>query len=214
MNFLIRLSFNSLKPSDLLAQAETIITSMTANAGFPQPWPTTVPTLTQIQTDLAAFQSMVTATAAGDKTQIQARNAAGQTLATDLSELGFYVQSVAKDDTALLASTGFPLRQQSPRPRVTDTPAAPDRLRLARGNASGSLVVRASPLPRAGSYDVQITTGDPTVEANWVAAGSYRNCGRIELTGLTPLKTYSVRMRALGAAGPGAWTTPVSLVVL
>lgn len=214
MNYLIRVSFNHLSPSALLAQAQGIVTAMTANPGFPEPWPTTVPTLTQIQADLAALQAAVTATAAGDRTQIQQRNAARQALANDLSRLGFYVQSLAGTSTVQLASTGFPLRQQTPRAQVVDVPPAPGNLRLARGVNSGSLLVRAMPLPKVGSYDVQITTGDPTVEANWTAAGSYVNCGRIELDGLTPLKTYSVRMRALGAAGPGAWTTPESLVVL
>jgi hypothetical protein len=115
---------------------------------------------------------------------------------------------------ARLASTGFPLRQQTPRAKVADVPPAPSRLRLVRGNASGTLVVWATPLPKTSSYDVQLTTAHPTVEANWAAAGSYMNCGRIELSGLTPLKTYSVRMWALSAAGPGAWTAPASLVVL
>ena len=214
MNYLIRVSFNKLSPSALLAQAQGIVTAMTANPGFPEPWPSTVPTLTQIQADLAALQDAVTATAAGDKTRIQERNAAKQTLADDLAGLGFYVQSLGRENQVLLASTGFPLRQPTQRAKVVDAPPAPGDLRLSRGNNSGSLLVRATPLPKAGSYDVQITTGDPTVEANWMAAGSYKNCGRIELNGLTPLKTYSVRMRAPGSAGPGARTTPESIVVL
>lgn len=212
--YLINVSFNSLNPSALLAQAQGIVTAMTANPGFPEPWPGNVPTLAQIQTDWAALQTAVTATTAGDKTQIPQRNAAKQALADHLTHLGFYVQSLAGSDTVLLASTGFPLRQQTPRAKVVDAPPAPDRLRLGRGVNSGSLLVRASPVPKAASYDVQVTTGDPTVESNWIVAGSFMNCGRIELGGLTPLKTYSVRMRALNAAGPGAWTTPESLVVL
>lgn len=214
MNYLIKVSFNKLSPSALLAQAQGVVTAMTDNPGFPEPWPATVPALAQIQADLAALQTVVTATAAGDKTRIQERNAARLTLSEDLSRLGFYVQSLAGSNTVLLASTGFPLRQQTPRPKVVDAPLAPSGLRLARGINSGSLRVRATPQARAGSYDVQITTGDPTVESSWMTAGSFRNCGRIELGGLTPLKTYSVRMRALGSAGPGAWSPPESIVVL
>jgi hypothetical protein len=212
--YLIKTSFNSLSPSALLAQAQGIVTAMTANPGFPEPWPSTVPTLTQIQSDLAALQAAVTATAAGDKTRIEERNAAKKTLADDLAGLGFYVQGLARDNQVLLSSTGFPLRLPASRPKVVDAPLAPGGLRLVRGINSGSLLVRATPQPGAGSYDVQITTGDPTVESNWIPAGSYKNCGRIELGGLTPLKTYSVRMRALGSAGPGAWTSPESVVVL
>jgi hypothetical protein len=45
-------------------------------------------------------------------------------------------------------------------------------------------------------------------------AGSFKNSSRIELPGLTPGKVYSVRLRALGAAGPGAWTPASSLMVV
>jgi hypothetical protein len=52
------------------------------------------------------------------------------------------------------------------------------------------------------------------VEANWIDAGAYKNCRRIEVHGLTPLKVYSVRMRALGAAGYGAWTPVTNISVI
>ena len=93
-------------------------------------------------------------------------------------------------------------------------PPAPEQIRLQRGTVSGTLVVRGSRVPSAGSFVLQTTSGDPTVEANWAAVASYKNCRRIELEGLTPGKTYTVRMRALGAAGPGAWSTSQSLMVL
>jgi hypothetical protein len=69
-------------------------------------------------------------------------------------------------------------------------------------------------VPSAGSYDLQMTTGDPTVEANWTDGGVFKSCRRIELRGLTPLKTYSVRLRALGASGYGAWSEAASVTVL
>jgi hypothetical protein len=187
---------------------------MTGNASFPEPWLSTVPPLAQIQKDLTTFQDTVTATAAGDRTQIQARDAAGATLANDLGQLGLYVQNVADGNVDLLATTGFPLRRHNPRSVVVDVPSAPDNVRTTCGKVSGTLLIRAKPVTHAGSYDVQVTTADPTVESNWIAAGSYKNCGRIELSGLTQLKTYSVRLRALGSAGPGAWSVPVSLLVV
>lgn len=214
MNVSIRVTFNRLKPSDFLAQAQTIVTAMTGNPAFPEPWSSVVPTLAQIQADLAAFQSSVTATAAGDRTQIPQRNATRAALATGLTQLGYYVQQVAIDDEALLASSGFPLRQPISRSKALDVPVAPTGLSLTRGTLSGSAILRATRMSDAGSYDVQITSGDPTVEANWVSAGSYRNSGRIELTGLATLKTWSARMRALGTAGAGAWSDPVCLLVI
>ena len=74
--------------------------------------------------------------------------------------------------------------------------------------------VIASKVQKAVSYDVQVATADPTVESNWNLAGSFAGCRRIELGGLTPGKVYSVRMRALGSAGPGPWTPASSLMVV
>ena len=210
---MINTTFNSLTPSAFLAQAQSIVTAMTGNPAFPEPWPSTVPTLAQIQSDLTAFQNAVTATAAGDRTRIVERNGTRETLAVALADLGFYVQSVTKDEVTL-ASTGFPLRQHAPRPLDPEVPPAPERLRLERGTVSGTLVVRSGKVQSAGSYDLQTTSGDPTVEANWAAVASYKNCRRIELQGLTPGKTYTVRMRALGAAGPGAWATSQSIMAV
>jgi hypothetical protein len=207
-------NFSSLKNSDFLVQAQQIVTAMTGNPGFPEPWPATVPTLAQIQTDLAAFQSEFNATMAGDKTRIEARKNTRIKVANDLSLLGFNVQMVAQGNTTLLESSGFPVRQKVIRTQSPLPPGAPAGLTLSRGPVSGSVIVRASRVPEAGSYDLQLTAGDPTVEANWTDAGVFKNCRRIELQGLTLYKTYSVRMRALGAAGYGEWSTPTSIVVM
>lgn len=214
MTVLINSTFNKLSPSVFLARAQGIVTAMTGNPAFPEPWSSTVPTLAQIQADLAAFQSAVTATLARDQTRIVERNTTRATLANDLSLLAFYVQGVANGNAEMLATTGFPLRQRPVRTQALDAPLAPSGLRVNCGTVSGSVVIRSSRVTGAGSYDVQITSGDPTLEASWTAAGSYKNCGRIELAGLATLKTWSVRIRALGAAGPGAWSTPVSLLVV
>ena len=207
-------NFNNLSDVNFLAQAQRIVAGMTGNTAFPEPWPSPVPSLAQIETDLAAYQSAVTATAAGDKTRIVERRSARSKLANDFVALALHVQRAAQGDATLLASTGFPLRQRAPRTLVPLEPEAPARIKLSRGTVSGTAVLSASRVDNAGGYDVQLTTGDPTVEANWTDAGVYKNCRRIELQGLTPFKTYSVRMRALGAAGYGAWTTPTSVTVL
>jgi len=212
MSTVIVSNFNRLTPANFLAQAERIVTAMTGNAGFPEPWPSTVPTLAQIQADLAAYQATVTATAAGDRTQVARRNAARSTLAQDLTLLAYQVQLTAKGDASLLTSTGFPLKQRAPRTIVTDLPPAPARFRLSHGAVSGMIVVNANRVPGAGSYEVQMATADPTVEANWTSAGTYKNSRRIAVPGLAAGKVYSFRMRALNAAGFGTWTSPESLM--
>ena len=213
-NNLIASNFNNLSDPKFVGQVQQIIDAMTGNTAFPEPWPATVPSLAQIQTDLAAYLSVLTATAGGDKSRIVERQGARSKVQNDLALLAFQLQLTAQGDATLLASTGFPLRQRAPRTQNPEPPPPPAVIKLSRGAVSGTLVVSASRVVKAGSYDVQLTAADPTVEANWTDAGVYKTCRRIELEGLTPMKVYSVRMRALGTAGYGAWSVATSVVVL
>lgn len=210
----INSGFKHLSPVKFAAQVDLVITSLTGNASFPEPWPATVPSLAQLQADLSGLQGILNAIATGDRSQIVNRQALRQKLSDELQSVAFFVQSVANGDPEQLATTGFPARKVGQRGLVPADVPAPDRLILQRGPVSGQLIVRASRVPGAASYDVQMTTLDPTVEANWVAAGTYTTCRRIQLDGLTPGKVYQVRVRAFGAAGPGNWTLASSLMVV
>jgi hypothetical protein len=92
--------------------------------------------------------------------------------------------------------------------------AAPQDFRVTRGTLSGTLLVHARALPHVDVYTVQIATGDPSVEANWADAGTFRHCNRIELTGLTPTKTYYVRLRGFNRHGHGVWATSAGILVV
>jgi hypothetical protein len=210
----INSSFINLSSANFLAQAQRIVTSLTANPAFPEPWPTAVPTLAKLNADLAAYQAALTAAAAGDRNLIAERRAARQLVQSDLNLLAPYLQTLSQGDAVMLGSSGFPLRKQSPRTTVFDPPPAPANLVVDRGSLSGSLVLSCSRMPGVGSYEAQVATADPTVEANWNAAGTFKNSQRMTLQGLTAGKVCSVRLRAIGNAGPGAWTLPVSLMVV
>jgi hypothetical protein len=210
----INTSFSRLTPVKFAAQVELIITSLTGNASFPEPWPATVASLAQLQADLSSFQGTLNAIATGDRSRIVDRQATRQKLSGELTSLGYYLQGVANGDPTMLATTGFPARKETQRALVPADLEAPAQLTLQRGTLSGQLIVKCSRVLKAASYDVQTATADPTVEANWSDAGTYTTCRRIALEGLTPGKVYSVRMRAFGSAGPGAWTPASSLMVV
>ena len=210
----INSGFSNLAPVAFAAQVDVIVTSLTGNANFPEPWPSTVPSLTQLATDLTGYQSTLNAIATGDRSRVADRDALRQALAGELQILAFYLQSVANGDATKLATTGFPARKDTQRVLSPADLPAPEQVKLQRGVLSGQVIVSCKRVPKAASYEVQTTTADPTVEANWSGAGSYTSCRSIALQGLTPGKVYSVRLRAFGAAGNGAWTTASSLMVV
>lgn len=210
----INSSFSKLSSSGFLAQAQRIVTALTANPAFPEPWPASVPSLAQLNTDLAAYEAALGAAAAGDRNRIIDRKAARQVLQTDLALVAPYLQAACKADPTVLGTTGYPLRKHTVRSTVFEPPAAPANFTIARGPVSGTLSVSCSRMSGVGSYEAQIATGDPTVETNWSSAGLFKNSQRMTLQGLTPGKSCSVRLRAIGTAGPGAWTLPASLIVV
>jgi hypothetical protein len=210
----INSSFTKLTPANFVAQVEQIISSLSGNTNFPEPWPASVVSLAQLQTDLTGYQTILTAIANKDRSRMEDRDAQRQKMAAELTSLAFYLQGLANGDPTKLATTGFPARKASARSLAPTELEAPSQLRLQRGVVSGQLIARARPVPKAASYDLQIATADPTLEASWTDVGTYANCGRIQLDGLKAGTTYSVRMRAIGTAGPGAWTAPTSLMAL
>jgi hypothetical protein len=208
------ITFDRLGESDFLAKSELINTSLTANANFPLPWPTTVPTPTQLNTAFVAYQSAYNAAATNDSNKITLRVDARDNLTSILKKIAPYLEVVANGSVPMLQTTGYDLRRDA---NVPVTPAilpAPPNFRVVRGTLSGSLTIMASTLPGAGSYEVQQTTGDPTVEANWLAAGVFRHCSHIDLTGLTPGSKVSLRMRGIGSNGPGVWAPAVTIMVV
>jgi hypothetical protein len=211
---MIAYNFQSISLPRFMAQAQRIVTAMTGNPQFPEPWPLTVPSLAQLNADLVSFSIAYAATAGRDLSRIAERSKARMVLANGLQQLGLYVEMMANGDESLLATTGFDLRTRKARALVPTLLPSPQNLRLKRGETSGLLIARVTSLPQAASYDVQMTTADPTVESNWISAGVFSVCRRIELPGLISLKTYSVRVRGINSAGPGAWSLPSSLTVL
>jgi hypothetical protein len=206
--------FNRFSLPNFLAQAQRVVTAMTGNPHFPESWTAPTPSLAQITADFNHFASVYSAVTSGDRTRAPERDAARQVLNADLVQLAAYLQMVTAGDPTLLATTGFDLRSRPTRAPVVIPLTAPSDLRLTRGEVSGSLIARVTGMSQAAAYEVQFTASDPTVETNWSPAGTFAHSRRIEISGLTPGKTYSVRVRAINGAGPGAWTVPGSLMVV
>lgn len=210
----INSSFINLSSSRFLAQAQRIVTALTANPAFPEPWPASVPTLAKLAADLASYEACLAAASAGDRNRIADRQAARQVLQGDLTLIAPYLQTMCQGDRVILGSTGFPLRRLTARSAVALAPPAPDNVVASRGTLSGTLSLSCRRIPGAGSYEVQVATADPTVEGNWSNAGTFKNCRSMIVAGLIPGKICSVRVRAIGSAGPGAWCAPSSLMVV
>ncbi len=208
------ISFEDLSEADFLAKTELINSSMATNSNFPSPWPSPLASPSSLMALFSGYQTAFNAALTKDAAKIVLRNTARTSLSTYLKKFAPYLEVVANGDLAKLMGTGYSLRQSSVPSGGTDPLPAPTDFGVIRGDISGVLIAHARRLKGAGSFLVQTTDGDPTVEANWKNYIICINCMKIEITGQTPGKTVSVRMRAIGSNGPGVWTAAGSLMVV
>ena len=206
-------TFDRLSESDFLAKSGAIVTALTGNAHYPEPWVVQVPTLAQLTAAYTAYLDSYHAALNHDSLKIALRNSARQALTELFKRLIPYLELVAQGDTHILATTGYDLRKDIVRGGGGDTLPAPEGFRVAHGAKSGSFDIHIAKLPGAGSYEVQTAQGDPAVEDNWRHALSSLTSAHILLEGLTPAQAYWVRVRGIGSSGAGVWTEPVSLIV-
>ena len=206
-------TFDHLNESDFLAKAGTIVTNLTANANYPEPWAVQVATLAQLTTSYTAYLDNYHTALSHDRLKIALRNSARLVLTEQLKSLIPYLEMVAQGDTHILATTGYDLRKDLVRGGSADILAAPEAFRVAHGAKSGSFDIHLAKLLGAGSYEVQITESDPAIEGNWRHATTSLTAAHILLEDLIPGQAYWVRVRGIGTAGAGVWTEPVNLIV-
>jgi hypothetical protein len=204
----VKLGLNGLNPDATVALANTVKTAMTGNANFTTPNPTLTAfgtLITTASTKIAAYNSALAATA----TAMADRDAALAALRVGFTQLGDYVQNVTAGDKVKIESAGIPVRAtQAP---VTVTQVMD--LALTAGDNPGTVDGIWTPMPGARSYEVQVTTSDPNVEANWSFKKSSSKSS-VTVEGLTSGSKAWVRVRAIGGndnAGP--YSDPATKVV-
>lgn len=124
-----------------------------------------------------------------------------------------HVELAANGDVAVLRDSGFDLAQDLAKKPHSIHPLPAPTVTLKHGPLSGVLVASVKPVPGAASYEFHITDGDPTVRENYLLAGALAR-GHLSISDRTPGRNYSVIARCIGSAGPGAWSTPFTLMSL
>ncbi|WP_129126540.1 fibronectin type III domain-containing protein [Geomonas oryzae] len=116
----------------------------------------------------------------------------------------------------LISNLGVDHRKKAaPRSTTTVLIKAPDKMKLEHGKISGTLRLVLGKVEGAVTYFVQACQGDPNDEAAWLKEWQFTKIkGGVELTGLEPGKIYYIRVRCLGHAGYGPWSTYVHIMVV
>lgn len=207
-------TFDRLSAPDFLAKSGSIVTSMTGNRHYPEPWAGQGLTLDNLKASYAAFQDAYNASLTHDTLKIAQRDATRKTLTDLLKRLALYLELMSDGDTALLATTGYELRHDSVRNNSSELLPAPNDFKVTHGQLTGSLNIQVTRIAGAGSYEIQITQGDPKIESDWQHALSSVTSTHILITDLKPGQIYWLRVRGIDSNGGGVWTDPISIMVI
>ena len=207
------ITFEHLNEADFLVKTGVINAALTGNPLYPVPWIAQVPSLETLNAAYSAYQDAYHAALTKDTLKIVLRDTLRAELTVLLKQLAPYLEVIAQGDLSILATTGYDLRRDIVHTGSIDPLPAPIGFQVTHGVLTGTLNVQVTRLVGAGSYEVQSTQGDPSIEANWQHVLSSKNASHILLSDLTPGQTYWLRVRAVGNHGDGAWTDPLSIIV-
>lgn len=195
----VSLSFASLPDADLVEFTNTTITNMNGNPAYAEP----AVELTVLTAENTKFQNAIVAAAQGGLALTAAKDALREGLIPLLRTQASYVQTVGKDDLAIILSSGFSVNSIN----RTSSPLPKPNIENIDNFASTQLMVRLTTIPNARAYEVRLNAGDD----KWENAGVFTKSRRVLLEDLTPGKTYTIQARAVGGkTGYSDWSDPVS----
>ena len=208
-------TFTRYSEAEFQSKVRTIISRLTGNIHYPEPWAVQVSTLAQIIDSLDTYQKLHADSIDGNSRIIRARKEARVTLSDLLHRLAPYLELMAQGDVKMLESTGYDLRRDTSRgASSTELLSAPGNFRVTHGRLSGTLTVQMNRLAGAGSYEVNISHGDGSPSGEWKHAITAVSGTRILLQSLTVGQTVWVRARGVGNNGGGLWTEPIRVMVV
>lgn len=176
-------------------------------ATFPAP-PLTTAALTNL---IDTWTSALGDSLKGGTDRTHTKNAARVALEDALSQLGTYVNLVAKGDPAIVDLSGFPSYTTDRSQSQGGVTFVPQNARWEDGTVAGQEILRWKGDGSRSMYEVQTCTGDPAVEANWTYRGSFSG-GRAVINGATPGTIIWGRCRKIGTGGEvGNWSDPAQI---
>ncbi len=125
-----------------------------------------------------------------------------------LRNLALYVQQHGNDDLAILLNSGFDAQKE---PQPAGVLPAPHGATLTQSPLSGRLDFRTAAVVNASAYEGQMTTD--INKSEWEDVGTF-SATRFSLDDLKPGTVFWARSRAVGSAGPGAWSDAVSAMAM
>lgn len=189
----------------LEADVSHIIRQMTDNESFPDP----SPSLAIVGSKLHDFRFALREAWFGGKLLTLEKNMRRAELVAVVRQLAGYVTARCSGDLVTLMSSGFPFHKPTRHAVGALTP--PDMPRLKHKTLSGCIDAVVSPVRGASIYTWQLALASaPKVVLQTV----HTTAARASFADLMPGQVYTVRVNAIGTAGPTNFSNPATLMSL
>jgi hypothetical protein len=199
---LIVTGLTAMTDAELIQFARKVHTALKDNAHVPAP----NPTLPALQTLIATAESGVHAYEA-EKDVLRARkkvrDEAIKALCDGLRIEADTVQAMTGGAPDKIETTGFRTRARA---TPVGTPAQVTNLVLAAGPTDGTLKAAWKPVRGVRSYEIEASP-DPMTPTSWAYKGIVTK-SKATVNSFTSGAKIWVRVRGIGAAGPGPWSAP------
>lgn len=191
---------------EVITKAGTIISKMTGNVTFPAP----MPELNSIQLQIDVVNNKVIEQKDAFKTYQQKTvelDNEKDNLIGILEAVGNYVDKNADGDVAKILSAGFDVKKAPTPPGLLP---APQNVLAEQGANSGDIIAIWKSVKGAKSYVVDITF-DISDEAQWTYQATVTKA-KCFIAGIDSGTRIWVRVSAVNAVGPGAYSDPATKV--
>jgi hypothetical protein len=206
----VAMNLDGLSVPKKIEKGRSIVTEMTGNPNFGGAAGPIKPPLAEITTAVDELEDAHVAAQTGGETETSIQHEKETVLDNKLTQLGHYVEDVANNDPvtaeSVVLSAGMSVKKEGE--PVGDLPA-PENFKADYGSNDGEVDLDCDTVSGASWY---IWLASPHGEDNWFLMGDFEsvsNASKFTWEGLTPGVEYDFKVAAGGAAGRGAWSSPI-----
>jgi hypothetical protein len=200
--------YTYLAPEGLVPQATNVYTHVKDNSTFPN----SPVDLTVFKTTIDNLSTWIVYAQDGGKKAIAEKNRLALEVLKMMRQLAHYVLAVAKDDSTIVASSGF---TPVPVVRKATEPANEFVRSVKPGKNSGQMEVVPVSSKNAYSYQVRTAKADPTgAPGSWTEYHMPTARPALVISNLTPGGTYLFQVRVLLKSGFTDWSDSVTRICI
>jgi hypothetical protein len=206
--------FSKYSAAQTIALSRNVITSLRGNTHFmDEPWPSYVTSLDDLEHNTNLLETAHFASQNHDSLMIAQRNQHTLTVQGNMTTIAKHCDLKANGNITALMTSGFPMRKQSTKSRSAKRPIPQPVVTMRHGQTSGTMLGKMQMPAGVKSAEIEFTDGDPNVAENWKRLPT-TGSSSFEVTGLTPGKSYTFRVRFITNTGTGPWSNLVTLISL